>query len=318
MSRVVALLLLFLALSATGCAEKKRTRPLPITQDAAAAPASAAASVTSPVPPPPQPTTSPSPPLLGITRHPIVLVHGIAGWAQVGRWAYFYGVPQRLRGLRQEVLVVQLNPLHSILVRAGELAHQIQTAYPDPLVRVNIIAHSMGGLDARAAIVHYGLAPRVASLTTICTPHRGSAVADVAVGRLSGNVQQSIDLLLNRVGLDWSAVIDLTSDHLRLSFNPATPDDGRVYYQSYAARSDPFNLAGNRMQAFLWPGWFISVAHGGDNDGLVSVDSARWGAYRGELPTDHGGAVGQLPGKSPFDHLRFYEDLARDLYRMGF
>ena len=44
--------------------------------------------------------------------------------------------------------------------------------------KVNIIAHSKGGLESRCAISCLGLAPYVASLTTINTPHRGCAFVD--------------------------------------------------------------------------------------------------------------------------------------------
>lgn len=45
--------------------------------------------------------------------------------------------------------------------------------------KVNIIAHSKGGLDSRYLISGLHMAPYVASLTTICTPHRGSMLADL-------------------------------------------------------------------------------------------------------------------------------------------
>src|SRR5215510_6280544 len=52
--------------------------------------------------------------------------------------------------------------------------------------KVHIIAHSMGGLDARYLLCNnlYGLGAldRVVSLSTISTPHRGSQVADLLVG----------------------------------------------------------------------------------------------------------------------------------------
>jgi triacylglycerol lipase len=44
--------------------------------------------------------------------------------------------------------------------------------------KLNIIAHSMGGLDARYAITHLKAHEVVASLTTIGTPHRGSPYAE--------------------------------------------------------------------------------------------------------------------------------------------
>src|SRR5690606_21994510 len=47
---------------------------------------------------------------------------------------------------------------------------------------VNLFAHSMGGLDSRFLISSLGYGDRVASLTTLSTPHRGTAVADMALG----------------------------------------------------------------------------------------------------------------------------------------
>ena len=54
-------------------------------------------------------------------------------------------------------------------------------ASEDPL---HVIAHSMGGLDARYAIRNVPqVADRVKTLVTIGTPHRGSPVADAVVAR---------------------------------------------------------------------------------------------------------------------------------------
>ncbi|PLY41311.1 lipase [Janthinobacterium sp. ROICE36] len=47
--------------------------------------------------------------------------------------------------------------------------------------RVIIVAHSMGGLVARAWLRHYGAA-RVARIITIGTPHHGTALANLAAG----------------------------------------------------------------------------------------------------------------------------------------
>ena len=52
--------------------------------------------------------------------------------------------------------------------------------------KVNIIAHSKGGLDARYAISKLGMAPYVASLTTMNTPHRGCRFVDYACGLPEG------------------------------------------------------------------------------------------------------------------------------------
>ncbi|MCA9717803.1 MAG: hypothetical protein KC468_24235, partial [Myxococcales bacterium] len=53
----------------------------------------------------------------------------------------------------------------------------------------------------------------------------------------------------------------------------------------------------------------------GDNDGLVTVESAKWGDYRGEMIADHIDEVGHLLGVTDpdFDHKQFYLDRAREL-----
>jgi triacylglycerol lipase len=63
--------------------------------------------------------------------------------------------------------------------RAKDLTREIQKILADTgHAKVHIIGHSMGGLDARQMIVHEGMADKVATLTTIGTPHWGSPVAE--------------------------------------------------------------------------------------------------------------------------------------------
>src|SRR5271166_5787150 len=71
-----------------------------------------------------------------------------------------------------------------IEARASALAEQIDQAFPTG--PIHVVAHSMGGLDTRCVLSNNlrGLATpgRVASLSTISTPHRGSPIADLLVG----------------------------------------------------------------------------------------------------------------------------------------
>ncbi|HEY6879113.1 MAG TPA: hypothetical protein VI299_13900, partial [Polyangiales bacterium] len=107
------------------------------------------------------------------TRHPIVLAHGWGGIDRIGPfplgYSYFRGIPEALRGAGHEVYIARVPATASIDLRAAALARQVRQLGG----RVNIIAHSMGGLDARLAIARHGLSERVASLTTIGTPHHG-------------------------------------------------------------------------------------------------------------------------------------------------
>ena len=254
----------------------------------------------------------------GLTRYPIVLIHGMAGFAQVGPVHYFNGVADRLRAAGCEVLVTQSSPVHTVAHRAGEVRDQLLRAFPDPAVKLNLIGHSQGGLDARYLVASLGLADRVASVTTIGTPHRGSVVADLALGLIPGQTQAAIDLFLNGLGMDWNQITDLSTLQARAVFNPSNPDDPRVWYQSWSGRAEPRGTgAFARLNPVFYPTFPLMLTEG-ENDGIVSVQSSRWGEWRGAIPCDHAGEIGWPFGASGFDHLGFYEQLARDLARRGF
>lgn len=113
--------------------------------------------------------------------YPIILVHGFSGWTDVGDVGYFYRVVDDLTAAGADVTAPALPPYDSSSDRAAVLARVVD----DVLARthkakVHLIAHSQGGLDSRALITDYGYADRVASLTTISTPHRGTSVANLA------------------------------------------------------------------------------------------------------------------------------------------
>lgn len=114
----------------------------------------------------------------------------------------------------------------------------------------------------------------------------------------------------------------LSEHFMQSEFNPMNPDDPRVHYISYTGRTcnaAGFLVPGNKCHDLVDPliGWsyaILQVARG-DNDGLVTIESAQWGDYRGEMIADHIDEVGQILGvtDNAFDHLAFYRGLARDL-----
>jgi triacylglycerol esterase/lipase EstA (alpha/beta hydrolase family) len=179
----------------------------------------------------------------------------------------------------------------------------------------------MGGLDCRYLITHLNFGPRVASLTTIGTPHQGTPLSDIALGLLPGPVQQVIDFLLNVLGWDWDFVRDTSENYVQNVFNPTTPDDPSVYYQSYGGIADPLGQNGGRLRILFIPTWGIVAARRGDNDGMIPFSSTQWGTFRGRIDAEHGDQIGifENPNSSNnWDHLQFYEDLARDLAIRGF
>jgi triacylglycerol lipase len=126
-------------------------------------------------------------------------------------------------------------------------------------------------------------------------------------------------------------------------FNAAKQDDPRVYYQSWAGVSNVLGIPNDQDDPACGGVWWGGkhridrmdarllltapiVAHGFDmrpNDGLVTVESAKWGVFRGCVPADHLDEIGAggergTHADSGFDHVRFYRDLAFELAAKGF
>jgi len=96
---------------------------------------------------------------------PILLVHGMAGFS-FGRYDYFYHVPKILRSRGFDVVVAHTDPFQSTAYRAKQLAIEVDAALKATgAPRLNIVAHSQGGLDARYLIssMGYGVASQRSS-----------------------------------------------------------------------------------------------------------------------------------------------------------
>jgi triacylglycerol lipase len=237
------------------------------------------------------------PSVVGPTRHPIVLVHGFAGFDSIRlgreRHDYFRGIRKHLEKLGHRVEVVRLPPLAGVENRASRLVEQVRALGSK---RVNLVAHSMGGLDARYAITKLGLADCVASLTTVGTPHRGTPIA---------NGTKHLASWLRRLGAEgiWDV-----STHRMLEFNRDVPDVPEVEYFSYVSSVDP---RARETPMLLKPALLLM---GSPSDGLVPLESQRWGNVAGELAVDHWGQIGWSRG---FDAGALYEQIALRLWQRG-
>jgi len=228
-------------------------------------------------------------------------------------------IPQRLKGLDYFRDVAKQYPgalfprvalAGNVELRANQLAEQIEAAFPEG--RIDIIAHSMGGLDARFLLSHNlrGLTQRIATLSTIATPHRGSPLADLLAGPTPlGPKRLMYELIkdtMARQGYAIGGLANLTTG-AAMTFNQQCPDVPGVTYLAYAG-------CGPRSYALRAGGWVIeraaSTADERQNDGLVSVASAQWpGMQLAEppWPADHLAELGydlDRPGAKPnFDYL---------------
>src|SRR5262245_31038413 len=215
---------------------------------------------------------------------PIVLVHGLLGFdrVQMAGWVvadYFPGIPQMLSEAGNRVLVARLSPTAGIAERAAQLKSLINQE--SPTEPVHIFGHSMGGLDARYMISRLDMAKRVLSLTTLGTPHRGSSFADWGVRRFRALACP----LFEFIGLSYQAFLDLTVASCR-RFNAEVPNASGVRYFSVAGQLQPEH----RPWQWQLPGQILGRLEG-DNDGVVSVASARWGEDCDVWERDHMGLV---------------------------
>ncbi|GAA6036149.1 hypothetical protein JCM8097_006641 [Rhodosporidiobolus ruineniae] len=216
---------------------------------------------------------------------PIVFCHGLFGFDYLGpatikplKLSYWVGVAEALEAMGCEVMIGRVPASASIEERATVLETLIAERFPGR--EVNLIGHSMGGLDGRYLISRLKpTAFKVASLTTISTPHRGSSFADYLLDDVLGAEKVPAFLAVMRglgVPGGGKAFENLTT-HQMARFNEDTPDDPSVKYYSYGAEfvatwSNPFYIPYN-----------IITKREGPNDGLVSVKSAKWGEYRATL-----------------------------------
>jgi triacylglycerol lipase len=281
--------------------------------------------------------------------YPVVLAHGFAGFRDLGPVNYYFNVAQTLRRDGETVYESEVAPFLPPRERAPMLGAFLDRVLRETRRRkVLLIAHSQGGLDARYLITTLRYGDRVAALVTVSTPHRGTRLADA----LLAGTRPGADGFLNAVATlfgfayndvrtraDLRATLQVMSTAGMEAFNRENPDVPGVHYLSLAGRSgrrdgraqcadgerpdDPSRLDTPFLPllatvAFLEDG--DPVAH--VNDGLVEVQSARWGRFLGCVPADHLDEVGQpahlLPNlESGFDHLAMYRDVLRRLRREG-
>ncbi|HTU91703.1 MAG TPA: hypothetical protein VMF69_16590 [Gemmataceae bacterium] len=249
-----------------------------------------------------------------VPRHPVVFCHGMLAMTmlrmQVPEDAnYFSHLQPFLRERGIEALYPNVEPTGGVAARAEQLRDLIRHWTDEP---INLVAHSMGGLDARYLIAHLGMANRVASLTTIAAPHRGTTVADW----FCLNYRQRVPLLLalEAFGINVDGFRDCRTDVCR-PFNECTPDAPGVRYFSYTA-----SVPSSRISPLLRRAWNILTPAEGPNDGLVSARSAVWGEVIGTLSVDHFAQTPDglfvRPGEH-FDAVNFYSRLVEDLAHRG-
>jgi len=226
-----------------------------------------------------------------------VLLHGFLGFSQIGPIQYFRGVAHILNQAGIYCLSPQVPAAGTIKERAESLADQL---FQSDIQNFSLFGHSMGGLDARYLISFLDPNHRIKQLITIGTPHHGSTVANWFL-----DSRRPFPSWIRYRGMPGLG--ELTPETRQA--NPI-PDRADVIYRSYASARPVHEL----------PFWLRPYARmiPAENDGLVSVESAKWGDFRGTLHADHFELIGwnlSFPNQAfsrPFDHLAFWSQFTQN------
>ncbi len=264
--------------------------------------------------------------------YPIALAHGICRFDQPLQLTfgvdnqpddglhYFKRIRSTLIGAGFAAFHTNVSWAAGVDQRADELKAELEkhTAGFTEHRKVHIIAHSMGGLDARRMICKHRMADRVASLTTIGTPHHGSSFADWGIERHGWVISFS-----NFLGIDATGFADLTSERCKL-FN----EEAGAFERGNGVKYQTFAGVQARGRIF-WPlrlrAYDVIAEREGANDGLVSLASAMWreDVFVKQIAADHLNEVGWCDPAEPHcftDRERFergirgfYLEIARGL-----
>jgi triacylglycerol esterase/lipase EstA (alpha/beta hydrolase family) len=239
-----------------------------------------------------------------IPKYPIALIHGMGGDKPFLR--YFRTIPEDFETLGIQFIQPLTYRYATCEKRAILLKQELDEYFvlnPD-VKKLNLIGHSMGGLDARFLISSLGGHEKIASLTTIGTPHHGSSYCDWCVRYA---LQFQIDKFLKLFPWESGAWHNLITEYL-IEFNEKNVNHPAVSYYSIAG--DPVQMSRTNI---LYLFWRYTLEAEGPNDGLVSVNSAKWGKFLGTVPLDHA----QQIGWSFIDHRYMFRKLVNVIAEEG-
>lgn len=262
------------------------------------------------------------------TKYPILLVHGVF-FRDTKYFNYWGRIPGELETNGATIFYGNHHSASSVADSASELKLRIIEILSETgAEKLNIIAHSKGGLDCRYAISKLGISNKVASLTTINTPHRGCLFADCLLSKIPSSIKNKVadtyNSTLRKFGEPnpdfLAAVNDLTYNYCK-QLNKEMPTPQGIYCQSVGSvltkatnGKFPLNLSYHLVKHFS-----------GENDGLVDEASFKWGEnYILLRPTEkrgisHGDMIDlNRQNFRGFDVRDFYVNLVSDLKNKGF
>ena len=258
---------------------------------------------------------------MSATRYPVILVHGII-LKDIRFFKSFGKIEKNLKKNGYCVSTAPTDGFGTIENNAAQLKQYVQKILEEEHAgKVNLVAHSKGGLDSIYMMQSLGMEDKVASLTTLCTPHLGSPVASYIL-RYPRWILKFIAFWINL----WYRIFgDKHPDCLQVCKQLQQRDEAemigfsdKVYCQSYST-----TLKRGRDDFVMGiPYFFSKRLEKKDTDGLVSVDSSKFGHYRGNCVDDsvsHSEIAGFMMKRKKKERIiGFYLQLLNELAEAGF
>jgi len=267
----------------------------------------------------------------------IALVHGILGFDDTNGLAnglvkYWGGVDQYLRSQGALVATPGSSAANSLETRSSQTRDYLNTwMAQNKCTKVHLVGHSQGGLVSRYLTKNLGFSSKVASVSTVNSLHKGAPMSDIVLGVIPSWLKpfanSALSLLAKLVYRDGRpqdviAMGQSLTVGYSASFNKNTQDVAGIKYYSYASKmafADPIQ---HPIMALTHPitwagGLFYGL--GGDNDGVVPVESQKYGIYKG-MPNSNWYATGidhlqatnfEWSGQNYFDVNGWYNTIAR-------
>lgn len=219
-------------------------------------------------------------------QKPVLLCHGYGAIASLVKPSPLYDVAMLVRSHNVLAYAPNIVPYAKIETRAKawvKIIEELSRNRPDQ--KLNIVAHSMAGLDIRYALSRLDIADKVESLTTIATPHHGTSLAELTLktpDAIKDKMADFLDWMGNQIFPDAKSdsagsARQLTREYVQQKFNPEVPDVEGIPYYSFSSAvgkgtSEPIKVIARYQNNYIFE-------EEGINDGMVSVESSKWGRH---------------------------------------
>lgn len=265
-------------------------------------------------------------------KYPVILVHGM-GFRDSKFFCYWGRVPKMYRKMGLDIYFGGQDSTGAPETNARQIGDTIDEVLKKTgAKKVNVIAHSKGGLDTRYLISSLGYEDKIASLTTLQTPHHGSKTVDWLM-KFPKPIVRTVGFFTSA----WYKIIgdthpaaykcfELFTTKGAREFNEANQDCESIYYQSYA-----FVMKNFTSDFFMCLTNLVVGSLEGENDGLLPPHAVMWGEFKGVVRSNSRRGISHADevdfrrrrltkktGDGVSDVLEIYKQIVIDLEAKGF